>query len=291
MGHSSSISIALTCSFRDSDISHLRGRTVNLVEADGPPPLCSEMGCGIHTPGSPPSPRGWDSLAGPGPVADSVFPRHPMKALHRPDLYCWSSFDEGKNVDFNGYLWVRPEGNIAIDPMPLTAHDLAHIDALGGVSWVVMSNSDHIRGAEALAAHTGAQLAGPAGERDTFPIACARWLADGEELVPGLVTYALQGSKTPEELAFLLDGTTAHHGRPGARPPRRLAHDAARRQAHRPRPGGGQRAPPGCVAERRGGAGGRWMAAVPWRCRAPRRARSGQFAALRLTSKRKSSSG
>ena len=30
-----------------------------------------------------------------------------MKLLHRPDLFSWSAFDEGKNVDFNGTLWVR----------------------------------------------------------------------------------------------------------------------------------------------------------------------------------------
>ena len=55
---------------------------------------------------------------------------------------------------------------------------------------------------------TGAKLAGPAAERGTFPFPCDRWLADGEELVPGLRVLALEGSKTLGELALILDGTT-----------------------------------------------------------------------------------
>ena len=36
----------------------------------------------------------------------------------------------------------------------------------------------------------------------------ALWLADGDEPVPGLEVFALDGSKTPGELALLLDGHT-----------------------------------------------------------------------------------
>jgi len=43
---------------------------------------------------------------------------------------------------------------------------------------------------------------------DTFPLKCDRWLADGETLVPGLVALELHGSKTPDELAFLVEDTT-----------------------------------------------------------------------------------
>ena len=48
----------------------------------------------------------------------------------------------------------------------------------------------------------------PAGEEDTFPISCERWLHDNEEVVPGLIAYQLDGSKTPGELALLLEHTT-----------------------------------------------------------------------------------
>lgn len=131
-----------------------------------------------------------------------------MKALHRPDLFGWSAFDEQRNVDFNGTVWVRNEGNIVIDPMPMSEHDQAHLSQLGGAAWVVVTNSDHLRAAQELAASTGARVAGPAGEKDTWPSACDRWLSDGDELVPGLSAIALQGSKTPGELALLINGHT-----------------------------------------------------------------------------------
>jgi len=131
-----------------------------------------------------------------------------MKSLHRPDLYAWSSFDLERNIDFNSCAWIRPEGNVLIDPLPLSSHDFAHLNSLGGATWIVVTNSDHVRAAKGLAHVVGAKIAGPAAERETFPIACDRWLSDGEELVPGLQVFEMQGSKTPGELALLLEGTT-----------------------------------------------------------------------------------
>lgn len=131
-----------------------------------------------------------------------------MKRLHRNDLYGWSRFDEARNIDFHSVLWVRPAGNVAIDPLPLGEHDRRHLTELGGLSLIVVTNSDHVRATAELAQATGAEVLGPAGERDTFPIACSRWLADGDEVVPGLRVYALEGSKTPGELALVLERST-----------------------------------------------------------------------------------
>lgn len=131
-----------------------------------------------------------------------------MKRLHRSDLYSWSEFDQDRNIDFHGVLWVRPEGNILIDPVPLCAHDQQHLQQLGGAQWIVLTNSDHVRDAENVATLTGAKLAGPQAEADTFPVQCDRWLSDSEELVPGLKVFELEGSKTPGELALLLQGDT-----------------------------------------------------------------------------------
>ncbi len=134
-----------------------------------------------------------------------------MKRLHRPDLFTWSAYDEGQGVDFNGFLWRRDEGNVIVDPVPLAPPDERHLAALGGATWIVLTNSSHVRAAPALAAR-GARLLGPAGERDGFPVACERWLADGDEPFPGLVVHALEGSKTPGELALVLEETTAIFG-------------------------------------------------------------------------------
>jgi hypothetical protein len=131
-----------------------------------------------------------------------------VRTLHRPDLFSWSIFDTARNIDFNGLAWARPEGTIVVDPVPLSEHDETHLGSLGDVAWIVVTNSDHVREAVALAARTGARIAGPAGEREVLSDVCDRWLDDGDEVVPGLRVITLHGSKTPGELALVLDDTT-----------------------------------------------------------------------------------
>ncbi|MBK7582578.1 MAG: MBL fold metallo-hydrolase [Myxococcales bacterium] len=127
-----------------------------------------------------------------------------MKKLHRPDLFSWSCFDEARNIDFNSLLWVRPAGNVVVDPLPLSAHDRAHLLELGGAALIIVTNSDHVREALAVAELTNAEIAGPGAEREKFPIPCGRWLVAGDEPVPGMKVLELHGSKTPGELALLI---------------------------------------------------------------------------------------
>jgi hypothetical protein len=131
-----------------------------------------------------------------------------LKRLHRPDLYGWSVFDEARDIDFHSVVWVRPQGNVLIDPLAMCEHDLGHLRQLGGASRIVITNSDHVRDAARLAMATGAELLGPKGEADAFPLRCARWLAEGEQVVPGLEVIEMRGSKTPGELALILDAST-----------------------------------------------------------------------------------
>jgi hypothetical protein len=131
-----------------------------------------------------------------------------MKQLHRHDLFGWSEFNEERNIDFHSVLWVREGGNVLIDPLPMSEHDHYHLQSLGGVNIIVITNSDHVRDAEHIASQTGALVCGPASEEACFPLACQRWLYDGETIVPGLVAYQLEGSKTPGELALILEGST-----------------------------------------------------------------------------------
>ncbi len=131
-----------------------------------------------------------------------------MKQLHRSDLFAWSAFDQQRNIDFHSILWQRPEGNVLIDPLPLSDHDTEHLRSLGGAKIIVITNSDHCRGAAAIAQDTGAEVFGPSEEKDSFPMACDHWLDSGDVVVPGLVVFALKGSKTPGELALVLDNQT-----------------------------------------------------------------------------------
>ncbi len=129
-----------------------------------------------------------------------------MKRLHRNDLYGWSVFDEGRNMDFHSVLWVRQGGNVVIDPLPMSKHDQAHLESLGSISTIVITNSDHERASMLMAEVTGARILGPKEEQGQ--IACDLWLEDGEEVVPGLTAITLHGSKTPGELALLFEETT-----------------------------------------------------------------------------------
>lgn len=131
-----------------------------------------------------------------------------MKLLHKKNLFCWSDFDETRNIDFHSYLWVRKEGNIIFDPLPMSEHDKKHLNTLGKVSHIIISNSDHVRNAKELATEIGAEIWGPEAEKDDFPIECSKWLGEKKGLVEGLDVYSLSGSKTDGELAFVIDGET-----------------------------------------------------------------------------------
>jgi glyoxylase-like metal-dependent hydrolase (beta-lactamase superfamily II) len=127
-----------------------------------------------------------------------------MKSLHRPDLFCWSVFDAERNVDFHGLAWIHPEGNVLVDPMPMSDHDLKHLENLGGAAWIVVTNSDHTRASAALAERFGAKICGPKAEEGFFK--ADRWLKEGDVVVSGLWVVELAGSKTPGELALVLEG-------------------------------------------------------------------------------------
>ena len=129
-----------------------------------------------------------------------------MKRLHREDLFGWSVFDESRNIDFHGLAWVRDEGNVLVDPVPMSAHDEAHLRTLGGAATIVLTNSDHTRDAVGLAERFGATILGPRGERDGFPIPCSGWLGQDDTVVPGLVVHEVAGSKTPGELIRAHEG-------------------------------------------------------------------------------------
>ena len=131
-----------------------------------------------------------------------------MKSLHRPDLFGWSRFDESRNVDFCSVAWIRSGGNVLIDPLPMSEHDRAHLAALGGAALIIVTNSDHTRGAQSLAQQLRAKLYGPRAEQGSFPFPCEHWLGDGDEPVAGLRVLEMHGSKTPGELALVLERTT-----------------------------------------------------------------------------------
>ena len=174
-----------------------------------------------------------------------------MKRLHRDGLYTWSRIDDERDLDFNTTVWARADGCVVVDPLPLSPHDEEHLRKLGGVSLIVVTNSDHTRATvELRALFAGARVAAPGSERDAITaklgnVTVDRWLGDGDVVVAGMRALALHGSKTPGELALVVDSAVVDSaGADGAKPgipasakPRRLSGGMALAEPTAPHPG------------------------------------------------------
>ena len=125
-----------------------------------------------------------------------------MKQVLFEDMYCWSVFNETRQIDFNGHLWVRPEGNVLIDPVAMSAADLAQLDALGGAALIVLTNADHEREAAFFRDRTGADVIVHSEDADALAVDSDRLLEDGEEIVAGLQVVHLRYGKSPGEIAL-----------------------------------------------------------------------------------------
>jgi glyoxylase-like metal-dependent hydrolase (beta-lactamase superfamily II) len=76
----------------------------------------------------------------------------------RPGIWVWSRPSERHGYDFNGWLVVHGDGNLCIDPVE---PDAAALDRLAkeGVARILLTNRNHVRGANALRERTGAKVA------------------------------------------------------------------------------------------------------------------------------------
>ncbi len=125
-----------------------------------------------------------------------------MQKLAIEGLYMWSVWQSDRNVHFNSYFYKYADTNIAVDPLAWLPEDEAEMLGFGGVAWIVVTNRDHERRTHELAQSFGAKIA--ASEQDAPLLACAvdRKLKHGEEIVPGLRVIALEGLKSPGEIAL-----------------------------------------------------------------------------------------
>jgi len=113
----------------------------------------------------------------------------------------WSVWQPERNLYFNSLFVATPEGNVAIDPLPLGEADAREIAERGGLAWIAITNRDHERDARALAARFGAKLAASAVDAPSLVGPVERELRDGD-LFCGATVVALEGFKTPGEIAL-----------------------------------------------------------------------------------------
>jgi uncharacterized cupin superfamily protein/glyoxylase-like metal-dependent hydrolase (beta-lactamase superfamily II) len=139
-----------------------------------------------------------------------------MQQLALDGLYAWSRWQPARGMDFSSYFLVGKGGNTAFDPLPLDDVEEREIEALGGVTTVLLSNRDHERGAAAMRERFGARILCSSGEAPLFDlqvdgvfplgkaIVPSARAPHGQEAAPGVVAIALEGAKTPGEVAFYL---------------------------------------------------------------------------------------
>jgi uncharacterized cupin superfamily protein/glyoxylase-like metal-dependent hydrolase (beta-lactamase superfamily II) len=127
-----------------------------------------------------------------------------VQPLCIPGAFMWSRRQPDRRMNFNSFFFSTPEGNVAVDPLPLETDELEQLVALSGLSWVVLTNRDHVRSAAVLRESFGARIATSEAEASAIDIPVDRVLHDGDTAFPGAVVVALQHQKTPGEFALHL---------------------------------------------------------------------------------------
>src|SRR5215469_6637484 len=87
-----------------------------------------------------------------------------MQPLAIPGAFAWSVWQPDRNVFFNSHFFKRDGGNVVVDPLVASDAELAHMESLGGVSLVIVTNRDHERKARDLAARFKSKIAAGRGD-------------------------------------------------------------------------------------------------------------------------------
>lgn len=73
------------------------------------------------------------------------------------DIFTWPWFSEPHGYNFNGHFIRHPDGNICVDPVAPSEDELAEL-ARQGVAFILITNRNHGRAANAIRARTGARV-------------------------------------------------------------------------------------------------------------------------------------
>lgn len=118
------------------------------------------------------------------------------------DIYTWSYFNTEKNYNFNGFLFVCPEGPVIVDPPTLGRDDEAYFARLGLVPELfVITNRNHTRALDWFAKRGPAPVAMHEDEAGQVDLAVSRRVKEGEVLLGALEVVHLPG-KSPGEVGL-----------------------------------------------------------------------------------------
>ena len=127
-----------------------------------------------------------------------------MQPLSIPGIFTWSVWQPDRNVFFNSHFIRAETGNVVIDPLVASDADFAQMEAMGGVSLVIVTNRDHERKARDFATRYQARIAASAGDAPLLSGPVDLVLAARDEPFPGAEVIAFAGLKSPGEIALSL---------------------------------------------------------------------------------------
>jgi glyoxylase-like metal-dependent hydrolase (beta-lactamase superfamily II) len=122
-----------------------------------------------------------------------------------PGVQQWSVFSQEKQLDFNGLLLTINDHRILVDPPPMDSADRTMILQGPSVDYIVITNRDHRREAEACRREFRAKVYAPGADAPQMDITVDKTYQDGELLPGGLWVIQLQGMKSPGESALFLE--------------------------------------------------------------------------------------
>src|SRR5579863_9633294 len=109
--------------------------------------------------------------------------------------WMWSAWQPDRGITFNSYLFERGGGFVAVDPLPLDESSADEIARRGGVHTIVVTNRDHVRGAQALRERFDARIVTGAAEASLLGIAVDATFHDRDEVFPGAYAVAIPHGK------------------------------------------------------------------------------------------------
>ena len=121
-----------------------------------------------------------------------------------PGIWQWSWFSKEKQLNFNGLFLTVGEHRILVDPPPLTAEATTVIRRQGQLDYIIVTNRDHVREAQACREDFGCQLFVPDADAPQMDLKPTRTFKDGELLPGGIWVIHLLDQKSAGESALFI---------------------------------------------------------------------------------------
>ena len=122
-----------------------------------------------------------------------------------PGILQWSWFSQEKGCDFNGHLLILGNQRVLIDPPPFSAADLETVEKHKPISYILLTNRDHVREAEGCRQHFKCRVLAPELDAPLMGITVDGTFRDGDILPGGLRAIHIPNNKSPGETAFFLN--------------------------------------------------------------------------------------